>query len=97
MVTNRTVLPPEAAGRVVDDDQEILGTDDDDQVPEVLDDASDHDDATDASDDDNYLDFTLPSLDDHAARLREHPAWPWVCVDDEGTVVEVDYLGLSLG
>ena len=49
--------------------------------------------------DDNYLDFTLPSLDDHADRLREHPAWPWVCwdgVSGDGDV-EVDYWALSMG
>ena len=48
--------------------------------------------------DDNYIDFILPSIDDHAARLAEHPAWPWVCMSDgEGIGVEVDYLGLTLG
>ncbi len=53
--------------------------------------------ATDASDDDTFLDFTLPSLDDHAARLAEHPAWPWVTMSMEDGAVEVDYMGLTVG
>ena len=58
----------------------------------------DHPEAPEALDD-NYLDFTLPSLDDHADRLREHPAWPWVCWDgvSGGGAVEVDYWALSMG
>ena len=62
-----------------------VATDDDDEVPT-------------ASDDDNYIDFTLPSIDAHAAALAAHPAWPWVCVSMVGDgVVEVDYSSLSLG
>ena len=62
-----------------------VATDDDDEVPT-------------ATGDDNYIDFDLPSIDADAARLVEHPAWPWVCMSDgEGIGVEVDYLGLTLG
>ena len=51
-----------------------------------------------ASGDDNYIDFTLPSIDDHADILQQHPAWPWVCLSADGDgVVEVDYTGLSVG
>lgn len=51
-----------------------------------------------APDDNHYIDFTLPSLDAHAAAFVEHPAWPWVCWDGVSSeVVEVDYFGLSLG
>ena len=42
-------------------------------------------------------DFTLPSLDADAARLTEHPAWPWVCLSADGDGVAVDYTGLSVG
>ena len=67
-------------------------------VTEVPDDATD-DEAPEAPDhDDTFIDFTLPSLDDHAARLAEHPAWPWVCMSADGDgVVEVDYSSLSMG
>ena len=47
--------------------------------------------------DDNYLTFTLPTIDAHAADLEGHPAWPWVCVDVVGGEVVVDYTALSMG
>ena len=57
----------------------------------------DHPEAPEALDD-NYIDFTLPSIDDHADILQQHPAWPWVCLSADGDgVVEVDYTGLSVG
>ena len=50
-----------------------------------------------APDDNNYIDFDLPSLDDHADILQQHPAWPWVCVDFINAEIGVDYLSLTLG
>ena len=64
------------------------------EVPEVHEAPTDHE----APDDNNYIDFDLPSLDDHADILQQHPAWPWVCMSADGDgVVEVDYGALSRG
>ena len=70
---------------------------DDTKVPEPLDMGLKVPEAPRA--DDNYLDFILPSIDAHAARLHEHPAWPWVTMsmEDGGGAVEVDYMGLTVG